>query len=343
MKTAGEAKEGTVRTMVLALAREPLIRDFVTRGPGRALARRFVAGETLEDGLAAARTLGQTGGRVSLDYLGEAVTDLAEAAAAAEIYGRTLDHLPVDDLSITLSLKPSQFGVDLSPSKALTLLEGTAARAAGLGIGIRLDMEDSSRTDVTLALWRALHRRFENVGIVLQAALYRTPRDFEEVLAEGGSVRLCKGAYAESASIAYPQKSDVDAAYGRLLEQLLTYAATRPPVTGGQLPIAAIATHDERQVQRALALIHGLDLAPGQYEFQMLYGVRRDLQGSLIASGYPLRVYTPWGPSWYPYLTRRLAERPSNVAFLVTALVSEAWSGGKIAPRSPRGKSVIRR
>jgi proline dehydrogenase len=169
-------------------------------------------------------------------------------------------------------------------------------------------------------LWRVLRGRGVEVGVVLQAALRRTPRDLEEIIEGNGSVRLCKGAYAEPDWVAYPDKSDVDHAYSLLLERLLRYAADRPTPPAGSLPTAAIATHDERLIRSAVRQIRELDLPIGSYEFQMLYGVRRTLQDRLLESGYPVRIYTPWGPFWYPYLSRRMAERPANVWFVLRAL-----------------------
>lgn len=313
-----------MRTIVLTVAHEPHVQSFLTRGPGRSLARRFVAGETLEEALAAARRLVAAGARVSLDYLGEAVTSFADAQAALAVYRTTIAHLRQTDLPVTLSVKPSQFGLDLSRDRCLDLLSELVGLAASAQIGVRLDMEDSSHTDNTLWLWEQLRARGLEVGVVLQAALYRTAADLERVLAAGGSVRLCKGAYLEPPSIAYPRKADVDRAYARLLDRLLRAAAAAPVARVGYLPLAAIATHDERLIARAIELIHQLKLDPDRYEFQMLYGVRRDLQERLIAQEYPLRVYTPWGPSWYPYLTRRLAERPANLLFVVSSLLREA-------------------
>lgn len=333
-------EEEAVRTLVLAMAREPHIQSFLIEGPGRRFARRFVAGETLEAGIAATAALTQEGARVSLDYLGEAVHDLREAEAARSVYEETIDRLRLTDAPVTVSLKPSQFGVDVDRDAALTLLLDVVGRAAKADLGVRLDMEDSSHTDVTLWLWRALRREFTNVGVVLQAALYRTPADLEAVLAEGGSVRLCKGAYLESSSVAYPHKVDVDAAYRRLLERLLTRAGAQAPT--GILPTAAIATHDLKLINQAIALIHQLGLAGDRYEFQMLYGVRRDLQDNLLGRGYPLRIYTPWGPAWYPYLTRRLAERPANLTFMAGSILSEIIARHASRPHA-RSVSSVRR
>ncbi len=315
-----------MRTVVLSIAHEPHIQSFITHGPGRAYARRFVAGETLDDGIDAAVRLGQKGARISLDYLGESVSSFADAEAALAVYHTTIERLRRLDVPVSLSVKPSQFGVKLSPERCLALLAEVVADAATVPVGVRLDMEDSSCTDATLWLADQLRQRGLPVGVVLQAALYRTPADLETVLAVGGSVRLCKGAYAEPASIAYPRKADVDAAYERLLERLLVHAASTSAPNPSHLPWAAIATHDEKLIRRALDLIHRLNLRPDAYEFQMLFGVRRDLQEKLIDMGYPLRVYTPWGPSWYPYLSRRLAERPANLIFFVSSLLSESFA-----------------
>lgn len=328
----------TVRRIVLAVAHEPAIQSLFTNGPGRTFARRFVAGETLDDGITAARRLNDQGARVSLDYLGEAVTSLADAEAALAVYRALIDRLRDLDGPVSLSVKPSQLALKLSRDRSLALLSQLVDEARRVPLGVRLDMEDSSHTDDTLWLARQLDQRGLPVGIVLQAALYRTPADLEAALADGFSIRLCKGAYAEPASIAYPRKADVDAAYARLLERLLTHVAAstgRPP---GLLPAAAIATHDARLIHAAIELIHRLRVPADRYEFQMLYGVRRDLQQRLLDEGYPLRIYTPWGPSWYPYLSRRLAERPANLLFFASSLLSEAFATRPAGtPRSPIG------
>jgi proline dehydrogenase len=331
-----------VRPIVLAVAREPHVRSLITHGPGRALARRFVAGETLDEAMATAGDLANLGARVSLDYLGEAIATFREAELAATIYDETIERLGQLGVPTSLALKPSQFGVDLAPDRCLELIGDVVARAGSHGVGVRLDMEDSAHTDRTLWLWRELHERRRDVGVVLQAALYRTPIDLETIMAAGGSVRLCKGAYAEPASIAYPRKADVDDAFAKLLDRLLAYAATASPVGPGRLPPAAIATHDEHLILRTIELVHRYHLDGDHYELQMLYGVRRDLQNHLLRSGYPLRVYVPWGPAWYPYLTRRLAERPANLLFFASALWSEA-TGRRSEPAPQEKISSLRR
>ncbi len=325
-----------MRKVVLTVTQEPWVRSFIANGPGRALAERFVAGETLDAALAVAEDLGRRGNRVSLDYLGESVRSIDEAVEATRVYRETIRRLRGLDTWVSLSLKPSQFGLDLDRERCRELLAEVVSLAAAVPTGVRLDMEDSSHTDGTLWLWRELGARGLKVGVVLQACLYRTPADLEMVLAAGGTVRLCKGAYAEPPSVAYPHKADVDRAYATLLERLLRHAATTLPPAPGELPTAAIATHDVQLIQRAIELIHRLELPPDRYEFQMLYGVRRDLQGWLLARGYPLRIYTPWGPAWYPYLTRRLAERPANLAFFASALVSELLARRTAHPAQPK-------
>jgi proline dehydrogenase len=298
---------------------------------------RFVAGETFEQAVEAVRQLGSQGARVSLDYLGESVRSFDEAVSASRIYLTTIRQVATLNVPISLSLKPSQFGLDLNRERCLTVLAEVVSAAAAVPLGIRLDMEDSSHTDGTLWLGRELGKQGLPVGVVLQACLYRTPRDLETVLEAGGSVRLCKGAYLEPPSIAYPRKADVDDAYARLLDRLLRGAAGQPPPAPGRLPPAAIATHDPRLIERAIQIIHEIELSPRLYEFQMLYGVRRDLQERLLAQGYPLRIYTPWGPAWYPYFSRRLAERPANVAFILSALLHEATN--KKQPSAPSAAS----
>ncbi len=313
-----------MRDVILAASREPHVESFITHGPGRALAERFIAGETLDDAVARTEELRRRGYRVSLDYLGESVSGLDQARAAATVYHETIERTRGVRGPISLSIKPSQFGIDLDARECLRLVREVASHAAALDRGVRLDMEDSHHTDLTLRLWRELKETGPEVGVVLQAALYRTPTDLATVLAANGSVRLCKGAYAETATIAYARKADVDRAYLQLLNTLLFEVAGTTAATTGPLPRAAIATHDERMIDYADVLTRRLRIDPAAYEFQMLYGVRRDLQERLLGRGRPIRIYLPWGPAWYPYLTRRLAERPANVAFFLKSLVAEA-------------------
>jgi proline dehydrogenase len=324
-----------MRGLVTSLASFSIVESFFEKGVGRAFAARFVAGERLPEALAQASSLVTRGYRVALDHLGESVDSVEDARAAAAVYLETIRQAKVADIPVSLSLKPSQFGLDLSTELCAELVGHVAQAAAKAAIGVRLDMEDSRRTDGTLQVWRSLKAGGIRVGVVLQAALYRTPSDLEEVLASGGSVRLCKGAYAEPASVAYPKKADVDRAYETMLDRLTRYAGRATDSDRGYLPLVAVATHDERLVRLAIDLAYQRGISPSIYELQMLFGVRRDLQQALVARGYPLRVYAPWGRSWYPYLSRRLAERPANVAFVVSALVKDYFgsrpSSAKVA------------
>ncbi len=325
-----------MRVLISTVSGNPVVSAFFQRGPGRALSRRFVAGETLDEALAAARALADTGCRVALDYLGESVKSMDDAESAAKVYLETISRIPAVGAPVSLSIKPSQLGLDISFGRCKDLLRRIALAASLIPTGVRLDMEDSRHTDSTLRLWRELRSEGISVGVVLQAALRRSLTDLDEVLTAGGSVRLCKGAYSEPASIAYPDKPDVDRSYEAMLERLLKHAASSASPTDGYLPIAAIATHDERLIQRALDLIQQLHPPPAAYEFQMLFGIRRELQQTLVNGGYPLRVYTPWGPSWYPYLTRRLGERPANLLFVASALLTERLA----RPGAPRVTEV---
>jgi proline dehydrogenase len=333
-----------MRGVVTSIASVPTVRSFFERGPGRALAARFVAGETLPEALTVAGALVSQGFRVALDHLGESVATVDEARAAARVYRDTIQQVSIAEIPLSLSIKPSQFGLDLSADLCADLVESVARDAARATIGVRLDMEDSRRTDGTLRVWRMLNERGARVGVVLQAALRRSPADLEEILAAGGSVRLCKGAYAEPSTVAYPRKVDVDRAYEQMLERLLSHAASAAGSRPGFLPIAAIATHDERLIRRAIELTRQLRVPLKSYELQMLFGVRRDLQQAFLTRGYPVRIYAPWGQSWYPYLSRRLAERPANLAFVATAIVKDYLGsrGSRPGPGEP-GDSSSRR
>jgi proline dehydrogenase len=302
-----------------------------------------VAGDTLPEALTVAGALVGQGYRVALDHLGESVATPDEAQVAAQVYRETIRQVSLAEIPLSLSIKPSQFGLDLSADLCEELVESVARDAATAAIGVRLDMEDSRRTEGTLRVWRLLNQRGVHVGVVLQAALRRSPTDLEDVLANGGSVRLCKGAYAEPATVAYPRKADVDRAYEQMLERLMAHAASAPDPRPGYLPIAAIATHDDRLIRDALVLARELTVPPRAYELQMLYGVRRDLQRALVAQGYPVRIYAPWGQSWYPYLSRRLAERPANVAFVLSAIAKDCFGSRWSTPKPGRSDDASSR
>jgi proline dehydrogenase len=273
---------------------------------GRLLASRFVAGVTVEDAVAACRRVNAEGICVSLDSLGESVADESEARAAAEVYHRVLDAIAAGPLNANVSLKLTQMGMDIRPDLAEEIVAGIVEHAARAGTFVRIDMESSAYTEATIAMTERLHARFPGaVGTVLQAYLYRTEQDTERLLRQGIRIRLCKGAYKEPAEVAFPRKADVDANYVKLMKRMTTSGV-----------FCGIATHDERIVDQMLQYVREKGIAPDAFEFQMLYGVRRDLQRRLAKAGNGVRVYVPFGTAWYPYFMRRLAERPANVVFL---------------------------
>jgi proline dehydrogenase len=274
-------------------------------------ARRFIAGETIDEAVAAARSVEAAGLLHTLDYLGEGVATLAAADAATAEYRRIIDAIIQSGIGRNLSLKLTQLGLDVDRASAVDNLRKVLDRAEGFFV--RLDMESSKYTDVTLDIFETLWGHgYQHMGIVLQADLRRTERDLERVLALGARVRLVKGAYKEPRSVAYPQKEDVDAAYARLLKALLSR---------GTYP--AIATHDPVMIDLARQYAADQHITPDRFEFQMLYGIRRDLQTSLVKDGYAVRLYIPFGRQWFPYFMRRLGERPANVGFVVRGIVRE--------------------
>lgn len=305
-----------LRAGLLWLSAQPSVFRFL-RGNrvARRLASRFVAGETVEAAVAALEPLKAAGITATLDLLGEAVRSPAEARAARDGYLATLDRVRELGGHSHLSLKLTQMGLDLDESLCVENVRTIAARARAAGSFVRIDMEGSPYTQRTLDLFtQRLHPEFGNaMGVVLQSYLRRTPGDVADMIARGARVRLVKGAYKEPAEIAFPAKRDVDANYVACMEQLLER---------GDYP--AIATHDERIIGHAKAFTRQRAIVASRYEFQMLYGVRRDLQYGLRRDGYNVRVYVPFGDQWYPYLMRRLAERPANVAFVVGSLVKES-------------------
>ena len=305
-----------IRAGLLWLSEQPRIFKFVrANGLARKFAARFVAGETVESGVAALKQLNAAGITASLDLLGEAVHNAAEARAARDTYLHTLDRIKAAGAAANISVKLTQMGLDIDAASCVDNLRTIIAAAQADGSFVRIDMEQSDYTERTLQLFRqTFHPQFGNaVGVVLQSYLRRTEQDVEQMIALGGRVRLCKGAYKEPEAVAFPGKRDVDANYVRCMERLLLR---------GNYP--AIATHDVRILEHAKAFARDKGVAPARFEFQMLYGVRRDLQLALKRQGYNVRVYVPFGTQWYPYLMRRLAERPANVAFLLGNVVRES-------------------
>ena len=305
-----------LRTGLLWLSEQPRIFRFI-RGNGlaRRFASRFVAGETVDSGVAALKDLNAAGITASLDVLGESVHNAGEAHAARDTYLETLDRIRAAGADANVSLKLTQMGLDIDERLCIENLRAIIAKAQAHGSFVRIDMEQSEYTERTLLLFkRTFHPEFGNaVGVVLQSYLRRTEQDVEHMIALGARVRLCKGAYQEPATVAFPAKRDVDATYVRCMERLLLR---------GTYP--GIATHDARIIEHAKTLARDKGIPPARFEFQMLFGVRRDLQLALRRQGYNVRVYVPFGTQWYPYLMRRLAERPANVAFLIGNVLRES-------------------
>ena len=312
-----------LRTPLLYLSNAGWSRRLVTRFPvARRMAGRFVAGETPQDAIAAIQALNSRGINATLDHLGESVTNQAAATRAADDYVHVLGKIHASGARSNVSIKLTQFGLDLDQDFCARNARRVVEEARRLDNFVRIDMEDSFHTDATIAVFRTLHQEFENSGIVLQAYLYRTQADLEALVAEGARIRLCKGAYNEPPDKAFPRKADVDANYVRLAQILLDKARTLAPAaaSGRVPPLPAIATHDPRMIAAAQAHVAALGLSRQYYEYQMLYGIRRDLQQRLAADGNAVRVYVPYGTEWYPYFMRRLAERPANVWFLLSNL-----------------------
>jgi proline dehydrogenase len=274
-------------------------------------ARRFIAGETVEEAIAAAREIEARGLLHTLDYLGESVGSLAEADAATRDYLRVVQAVIEAGIIRNLSLQLTQLGLDVDRASAVDNLRKILEHADGFFI--RIDMESSAYTQVTLEIFELLWEQgYRNIGVVLQADLFRSEADEERISRLGARIRLVKGAYREPKAVAYQQKADVDAQYAKLVRRLLER---------GTYP--AIATHDVRMIDIAREQARTLGLTRDQFEFQMLYGIRRDLQASLAAEGYRVRVYVPFGRQWFPYFMRRLGERPANLAFVARGILSE--------------------
>jgi proline dehydrogenase len=275
----------------------------------RPFSARFIAGSNLDQAMAVCRELNSVGIAVTLDVLGESVSSVDEAAAARDAYLRTLSAIHEKGIQGNVSLKLTQFGLDLSGEVCRANVAQLVEKAAGLNGFVRIDMESSDYADRTLQLVCDLHDRYRAVGTVIQAYLYRSKGDIEMLNERGIRVRLCKGAYLEAAGVAFPKKDQVDANYIELMRLLLDK---------GTYP--AIATHDEKMVAATKAYAEARQISRDAFEFQMLYGIRRDLQRQLAKEGFRVRVYVPYGEAWYPYYMRRLAERPANVLFILRNL-----------------------
>lgn len=302
-----------LRSILLWLSRNKTVRNTVMRwGIVRRAARRFVAGETIEEAIAVTRDLNAQGIVATLDHLGENVETLDDARRATDDYLKVLDAIGTSGVKSHVSVKLTALGLDLGDDVCRENVARIVAKAKEVGTRVRIDMESTEYTDRTLAIYRSLAGEYDNVGIVIQSYLYRSEADIAALCQAGAHVRLCKGAYKEPATLAFPQKADVDASYVRLMKMLLS-APARAKGTRG-----ALATHDPKMID-ATRQFAADELVPrDEFELQMLNGIRRDLQQQLAADGYTVRIYVPYGNEWYPYFMRRLAERPANVWFIVS-------------------------
>ena len=325
-----------LRQSILFLSDSAAAKKIVTRAPiARQMAARFVAGETLDEAIAAARNCNDLGLTASLDFLGESVNNRDEALAATEMAIRTIEAIVETGVDGNISIKPTQLGLDIDEDFCRENVERLLERAREVGDGageifVRLDMESSEYVERTVALIEALWANgYRNVGTVLQSYMRRTPDDIRRLSALGSRVRLVKGAYKEPSSVAYPEKSDVDA---RVVEE------RRDLLESGVYP--AIATHDEAMIDATRRWAFERGIPKERFEFQMLYGVRRDLQQRLREEGYNVRVYIPFGDSWYPYLMRRMAERPANLLFITNSVLKESPVSRLARPRAIVGGAV---
>jgi proline dehydrogenase len=299
-----------MRSTVLAVTNRKFTRKMITdTRAGKAVAHRFVAGSTLDEAVAVASGLNADGLSVSMDYLGEHVESLEEADAATASYIACVDQIREHSLDANVSIKLTQLGMGMDDDAAARNLDAIAEAARVAGLTVTVDMEESEHTETTIALYEAAQRKHGNLGIAIQAYLHRSQVDIERLADLGGHIRLCKGAYAEPSEIAY-QGGAVDDAYDRLTDLLMKTKTVKP----------AIATHDDARI--AIALRDAVTRVD-PWEFQMLYGVRRDRQIELVEAGYNMRVYVPYGEAWYPNLTRRMAERPANVGLFLRALAGK--------------------
>ncbi len=314
-----------LRSLLIYLSKAEWARRIVMRWKiAWQVASRFVAGETPADAIRAIEALNAKGICATLDHLGENVTSEDEARQATDEIIHILDEIARSDVKSGISIKLSQIGLLLDVAICEENLRRIVERASSQENFVRIDMEDSPVTEVTLELFRKMRAEgyIDTVGIVIQSYLFRSDDDVRQLMEEGARVRLCKGAYKEPPEIAYPRKADVDASFDRLTEMMIEGAARydMPPISECRRfpPIPAIASHDEARINYAREYAEEKGFPREALEFQMLYGIRRDLQMQLAAEGYPVRVYVPYGKEWYPYFVRRLAERPANLWFFIS-------------------------
>jgi proline dehydrogenase len=312
VRQVGVSSNAMFRKGILVATQNRTVARGVRRYGMRLGAARFVAGETLDEAVPVLRALNEQGLKTNTTLLGEGVRDEAMALAVVDAYSGILDRIATEGLRTNIALKLTHLGLDLGEDFAYANVERLVRHAAERGNFIRIDMEESARVDPTLRIYRRLREAgHENVGTVLQSALYRTAQDLEALLPLSPNLRLVKGAYLEPPTVAHPKKADVDRSYVELAERMLTEAA----YTG-------IATHDERIIRHVIDFTRRNEIGPDRFEFQMLYGIRQQLQLDLVRRGYQVLVATPFGAEWYFYLMRRLAERPANVLFLAKNVIA---------------------
>jgi proline dehydrogenase len=304
------------KALFYALSRSAALKRLASRygmASKHSFARRFIAGETIDEAIAAARVLEGRRLLITLDYLGESVGSAEEASAATREYARLIDVIVASDIERNISLKLTQLGVDVDRATCVDNLRRILDPAQRHGFFVRIDMENSPYTDVTLEVFETMwQQEYRNLGVALQACLYRTEKDVRRMNELGARVRLVKGAYKEPGSVAYQKKDEVDAAFSKLMRLLLDH---------GTYP--AIATHDEALLAATRAYAGQRGIGKDRFEFQMLYGIRRDLQSALHADGYRMRIYIPFGREWFPYFMRRLGERPANVGFVIRGILRD--------------------
>lgn len=296
-----------MRALLLKLSNSPKLAKWVTsHSTARRMSQRFVAGEDLDQAVAAARVCNSEGKKVSLDLLGESVTNPEQALAARDAYLHIFDRIAQEKLDANVSMKLTQLGLDLDVARCQELTDSIVAHAASHGNFVRVDMEASPYTQRTIDIVKRARAKTPAVGVVIQSYLRRSETDARELIAAGCRVRLCKGAYKEAADVAFPAKADVDANYVTLMKLLLPSGIYH-----------GIATHDPKMIAATEQFVAEQGIGKDKFEFQMLYGIRTDLQRDLVKRGYNLRVYIPYGHDWFPYFMRRLAERPANLLFFV--------------------------
>ena len=301
--------EQAMRNFFQGMAQNRTMSNWAKKNGLRYGAKRFVAGETIEQAIDAVKALNQSGMQVTLDHLGEFVADERDARASTDYCNKTLEAINIEKVRSSLSLKMTQLGLDIDKALCMKHMTMIMDYASERNLWVNIDMEDYSHCQITLDIFHELSARYNNVQTVIQAYLYRSEDDVKDLASKGAHIRLVKGAYKEPESVAFPNKVDVDNNYKKLLDIHLPSPA-----------LTSIATHDEAMILHAKKVINDQHISKDRYEFQMLYGIRTDLQKALVKDGHPVRVYVPYGDDWYGYFMRRLAERPANVGFVLKSI-----------------------